>query len=200
MVVFSVSFDLSFHKLVLSLSLKQVDYLTKKSNSRNPPVSWPQEFGMDPVPSFSHLPRYGKVVSNQNTTNSTTHNGPSKGQHVSVMYVPVTPKTHTIFTVTLELPDSWDPSDRRGVDPENGWREERVKVVRVTLNRRMVVKNGQHISPTWIHYGRQVKSLFISICPYLKTWKRNSSFLFISLSSHRYSYISLLFRSRFIDS
>ena len=39
---------------------------------------------------------------------------------MSVVYVPVTPKTHTIFVVTLEFPDSWDPK-KGGPRRESVW-------------------------------------------------------------------------------
>jgi hypothetical protein len=47
---------------------------------------------MDTGPKFQS-PRHAKVAPNQNTTEVTTHTGPVKGQHVSVMYVSDTEDT-----------------------------------------------------------------------------------------------------------
>jgi hypothetical protein len=44
---------------------------------------------METVPSFSHLVME-RSFPTKNTTDTTVHRGPVKGQHVSVMYVPVT--------------------------------------------------------------------------------------------------------------
>ena len=46
-------------------------------------------------------PRHVKVAPDQYTTEATSHSSSVKGQHGSVVYVPVTPSARVIFVTTL---------------------------------------------------------------------------------------------------
>ena len=67
-------------------------------------------------------------MTNQNTTEVTVHNGPVKGNTVHgqwciiiPVYVPVTPRTHTIFVHIPEFPDSLDSIMKGGPRRESVW-------------------------------------------------------------------------------
>ena len=66
-------------------------------------------------------PRHVKVVPKQYTTETTTDNSSVKGEHVSTVYVPVTPSTRVIFVTTLEFPDCTDSLTKGGPRRESVW-------------------------------------------------------------------------------
>ncbi len=66
-------------------------------------------------------PRHVKVTPNQYTTEVTAHSNSVKGQHVSAVYVPVTPSTRVIFFATLEFPDCTDSLIKGGPRRESVW-------------------------------------------------------------------------------